>query len=135
MSASNPTKANGFLDLIAITLSGLCVIHCLALPALIVALPALGIFTDEHWVHQLLISMAAPISLWAVGRSGLWRRPGIGIPMIAGLSMLGVAAFYPPFEMYETVLSVSGALLLAFAHFRNARLAHRRRHDGVAVKH
>ncbi|MBP2160307.1 MULTISPECIES: MerC domain-containing protein [Asticcacaulis] len=124
---SASSRSSRFFDVLAIGLSGLCVAHCLLLPAFIVALPMLGAFSDEHWVHQVLISAAAPVSLWAVGRSGLWRRPDIGVPMVLGLALLAAAAFYPPLEAHEVPVSVAGALLLAFTHFRNARLAHNSR--------
>lgn len=126
MPAHAKPRSAHLLDTMAVGLSGLCLMHCLAMPALIVALPALGSLSEAHWVHQVLIGMAMPISLWAVTRSGLWRRPAILLPMLAGLGLLTAAAFYPPFEPFETPVSVTGALLLAFAHFRNALGAHRR---------
>jgi MerC mercury resistance protein len=84
--------------------------------------------SDAHWVHQVLIGMAVPISLWAVLRSGHWRRASVGLPMLVGLGLLGVAAFYALVEIYEVPLSVSGAAMLAFAHYRNTRLTHSRAH-------
>lgn len=124
MPSVAPTKSSYILDIIAMSLSGLCLAHCLLLPVAIFALPMLGFLSDAHWVHQVLIGMAFPISLWAIVRSGHWRRVGIAGPMLLGLSLLAVAAFYEPFEIYEMPLSVTGALLLAFGHFRNAQRTH-----------
>lgn len=119
-----PSKPSRTLDVIAISLSGLCLAHCLLLPLAIVALPMLGFLSDAHWVHQVLIGLAFPVTLWAIGRSGHWRRMGVAGPVFVGLSLLAVAAFYEPLEIYEVPLSVTGALLLGFGHFRNARRAH-----------
>jgi hypothetical protein len=126
-TATRVSGYRGALDMLAIGLSGLCLVHCLAMPLVIVALPTLGLLAREHWIHQVLIGMAAPVSLWAVIRSGLWRRPSVGLPMSAGLALLATAAFYPPVEPFETPFSITGALLLALAHFGDARLMHRRR--------
>lgn len=126
--AATPTRSSLFFDFVAMGLSGLCLAHCLLLPFAIVALPTLGFLSDEHWVHQVLIAMAIPVSLWATLRSGHWRKALVGLPMLTGLGLLGGAAFYAPFEAYEMPLSVCGALLLAFAHYRNTRLSHARGH-------
>lgn len=111
-------------DMLAIGISGLCLAHCLLLPVAIAALPVLGVFSEDEWVHQVLIGIAAPVSLWAIARSGNWRRAGILLPMLCGLCLLGAGAFFEPLHDYETPLSIAGALLLAWAHFRNARKAH-----------
>ncbi|MBP2160476.1 MULTISPECIES: MerC domain-containing protein [Asticcacaulis] len=109
-------------DLIGVALSAACLLHCLALPAIIVLLPSLGIFFDAHWVHQVLIGIAAPVSMWAIIRSGFWRQYQVGVPMVAGLLLLTVAAFFKPAEAFEAPISMIGATLLAFGHYRNSRL-------------
>jgi hypothetical protein len=38
---NRPARHDGILDRVAITLSGLCLVHCLLLPTFIVALPLL----------------------------------------------------------------------------------------------
>ena len=82
----------------------------------------LGIFFDAHWVHQVLIGIAAPVSMWAIIRSGFWRQYQVGVPMVAGLLLLTVAAFFKPAEAFEAPISMIGATLLAFGHYRNSRL-------------
>ena len=111
-------------DLIGVMLSAACVLHCLALPIVIVMLPSLGVFFEAHWVHQVLIGIAAPVSLWAVVRSRLWMQYQVGVPMLAGLLLLALAAFYKPAEALEAPISIVGAALLAFGHYRNTRLVH-----------
>jgi hypothetical protein len=75
-------------------------------------------------VHQVLIGIAAPVSLWAVVRSKLWMQYQVGAPMLAGLLLLALAAFYKPAEALEAPISIVGAALLAFGHYRNTRLVH-----------
>jgi hypothetical protein len=113
------SKKTKWLDLASMGLSGLCVVHCLALPFLVAALPFLGIFSQNDLVHQVLVSVAAPLSALALWRSGGWRKPTVVLPMAAGLLMLAAAAFIPDLEPVEAVMSVAGALLVAAAHVVN----------------
>ena len=105
-------------DFAAISLSGLCLIHCLALPVLAVSLPVLGAWADVEWIHWAFIAMAVPISLLALSRgqrTGRARRAmlaatGLGL-MIAGAAGIGD----------ETVMTVVGGVTLAVAHALNLR--------------
>lgn len=112
-------KKTKWLDMASMGLSGLCVVHCLALPFLVAALPFLGIFSQNELVHQILVSIAAPLSALALWRSGGWRRWDVVTPMVTGLLMLATAAFIPALEPVEAALSVIGALLVAAAHAIN----------------
>lgn len=112
-------KKTKWLDLASMGLSGLCVVHCVALPFLVAALPFLGVFSQNDLVHQVLIGIAAPLSALALWRSGGWRKPMVVAPMIIGLLMLAAAAFIPDFEPVEAAMSVVGALLVAAGHTIN----------------
>ncbi|MBW8734346.1 MAG: MerC domain-containing protein [Asticcacaulis sp.] len=81
-------KKTKWLDVASMGLSSLCVVHCLALPFLVAALPFLGIFSQNELVHQILVSIAAPLSALALWRSGGWRRWDVVAPMTVGLLML-----------------------------------------------
>ena len=105
-------------------LSALCVIHCLALPFLVAALPILTPFTGS-WVHAALVLTAAPVSIWAIRASHVWRKWQISGPIVFGLSLLAAAAFIPALAEIEVAMSVIGALFIAFGHAYNY-LYHRR---------
>jgi hypothetical protein len=107
-----------WLDLASLGLSALCVVHCLALPFLVVLLPALTPFTGS-WVHAALVLTAAPISLWAIRASHVWRKWQISVPIIAGLILLATAAFIPALSNVEVAMSVIGALLIGTGHIYN----------------
>ncbi|MDC7684621.1 MerC domain-containing protein [Asticcacaulis sp. BYS171W] len=127
MSGSSAAHTSRAFDLMAMGLSGLCLIHCLVLPVAFAALPFLGMFNDHPLIHQGLAVLAAPISVYALARSGGWRhplRPGLAL---VGLGLLWAAAFWPPFHDYETVMSVAGAVGLAGLHVLNIRWPHGRR--------
>jgi predicted neutral ceramidase superfamily lipid hydrolase len=121
-------KKMKWLDIASMSLSGLCVIHCLALPFVIVALPFLGIFANNDWVHPILVIIAAPLSLWAIISSSAWRKWKISLLVAAGITLLALAAFVPGLSANEVTLSVIGALCIAAAHALNY-LHHKARHE------
>lgn len=107
-----------WLDIASLGLSALCVVHCLALPFLVAALPMLTPFTGS-WVHAALVLTAAPVSIWAIRASHVWRKWQISLPIIGGLVLLAAAAFIPALEDVEVAMSVIGALFIAFGHGYN----------------
>ncbi|MFT4074564.1 MAG: MerC domain-containing protein [Asticcacaulis sp.] len=121
-----PDLKKKWLDIASLALSALCVVHCLALPFLVVLLPALTPFTGS-WVHAALVLTAAPISLWAIRASHVWRKWQISLPIVAGLILLAAAAFIPALNDIEVAMSVIGALLIAAGHTCNY-LYHRPAH-------
>jgi len=50
-----PAKSTDWLDSAAVGLSGLCLLHCLALPLVAGALPVLLPFVDGHLHAQMLV--------------------------------------------------------------------------------
>ncbi|WP_303828677.1 MerC domain-containing protein [Asticcacaulis taihuensis] len=113
-----PDLKKKWLDIASLALSALCVVHCLALPFLVVLLPALTPFTGS-WVHAALVLTAAPISLWAIRASHVWRKWQISAPIVSGLILLALAAFIPALSDVEVAMSVIGALLIAAGHTCN----------------
>lgn len=113
------STSTSLLDASAISLSGLCLAHCLALPLVAAFSPLLATWAEAEWVHGLLIGIAAPLSALA-----LWRR-GQRLPVIAlalaGLSLMALGVAHWPGKDLETPLTVAGSLLLAGSHILNWR--------------
>lgn len=113
------------LDGAAIGVSTLCIIHCLALPLLVVALPALAAVAEVEWVHKALVLVAAPVSLFAMTRlHGVEGRLLISALIVVGLALLIAGAFVEALHDHEVLLTVAGALILSVAHILRWR-AHR----------
>ena len=122
-SSANQSDA---LDKAAVALSGLCLLHCLLLPVIITLLPFLDQFSDRH-LHAEMLIVVLPVSLIAltVGfrRHADKRVVGLGF---AGLLLLLVGATLAH-SLYGVVadrmLTITGSVILALAHYRNSRLS------------
>ncbi|PCD01937.1 MerC mercury resistance protein [Sphingomonas spermidinifaciens] len=111
------------LDDLAIGASTLCLIHCLVLPALLVALPALTtVLALPRALHPIAFAFALPTSAAALAigwrRHQRWRPAALAV---VGLAAIGLGALAPLGEAIETLVTVPGSLLLAAAHVLNAR--------------
>ncbi|WP_432767973.1 MAG: MerC family mercury resistance protein [Sphingopyxis sp.] len=132
LSVSRPRAA----DLLGITLSLTCLVHCLALPLAILLAPALSRWIAlPEGVHALILLLALPAA--AVAMAGGWRRhrrvaPGAWAAAGLALLALGLAAHegwlaVDDAEAADRLLTSLGALALASAHLANWRLRHRAR--------
>lgn len=109
-------------DFSALSLSGLCLAHCLALPFAALLLPALSTWVDAEWVHGVFAGFAIPITiaaLWGGRRHGIPARP-IALAT-AGLTLLVLGATEWFGKASNTPLTIVGAVLLAAAHTWNWR--------------
>lgn len=123
-NAMTPTKSsstNG-LDRAAVFLSGLCLLHCLAVPFALLFGPMLGqwLLNSETEVHWLLLALALPISAVALGRGYIRHHSPLTLVMGAvGLMLMFVGAAHFFGAEWEVLLTVIGVSILLFAHVRN----------------
>ena len=117
-------------DRAAIGLSLLCVLHCLALPLLLVMLPSLvGLGLDDERFHIWLIIVVIPLSAFAL-TLGCAKHRNKSVLYI-GIVGLGVLCLAPLIghdllgEMGERLLTLLGATLIAISHIRNFSLCRR----------
>ena len=106
-------KTFTYIDSTGLSLSTLCIIHCLLLPILGSSLPILGVLSESEWIHKGLVIFVLPVALSLIATT---KRLGVQILAVLGASMLFTAAFIPLFHDFETVMTVSGGLLLGLAH-------------------
>ena len=130
------TLENGSLDLTGVSLSAVCVAHCLLFPVAAAAapmlVPGLGeVLGASHAWHLGLLAIAAPISLLALGwsvRASRARWPVLALGLL-GLALMGIGALHLSSQMVETVLTLTGVVVLASAHLINWRAQARAGHD------
>ena len=129
-----PAKSTDWLDGAAIGLSGLCLLHCLALPIFVGALPMLAPFSDSH-LHAQMLYFAVPLSVVAVGIGySRHRNARVVLAAVAGISLLVVGATVAHGSLgvvADRAFTISGSLVLAAAHLWNGLLS--RRHRCVTV--
>ncbi|CAH0992373.1 hypothetical protein SIN8267_02492 [Sinobacterium norvegicum] len=119
-------------DTAAISLSLACTVHCLALPFIMVFLPALSAanLADESF-HQWMLIAVIPTSFLALALGcKKHRHYRVLVPGIAGISLLVLAATLGHDllgERGETVLTVLGACIIAAGHYFNHRLCRQSR--------
>lgn len=108
-------------DSVALGASALCLVHCVALPLLIAALPALSTLLDvPESFHRAMLFIAVPTSLVAI-HLGRRRHHRLSPALLAvvGLGLLFWGAYGVATARSELLLSVAGGLALAWAHIRN----------------
>lgn len=113
------------LDRTAVALSGLCLLHCLALPLLILGTPFVAALAGSHW-HAPMLLLVVPVSLFAIVM-GYLRHGNRPIVVMAAVGLLllifaGTVAHDALSATTDRTLTVIGSLLLAAVHWRNSRL-------------
>jgi hypothetical protein len=125
-----PAKSTDWLDGAAIGLSGLCLLHCLALPFFAGALPLLMPFAESH-LHAQMLYFAVPLSAVAIGIGySRHRNPRVVLAAIAGIFLLSVGATVAHGSLglvADRLFTISGSLVLAAAHLWNGLLSRRHR--------
>ncbi|WP_260926300.1 MerC domain-containing protein [Novosphingobium sp. 9] len=111
-------------DRLGIVLSGLCAVHCM-LTALLVGVLGIGggvlLSPEIHHVGLALAVMIAGIGLgFGAYRHGQRLPLAIGA---AGLALMTTALFVGH-GLEEGLFTVSGVVLVAFAHIRNLHAGH-----------
>jgi hypothetical protein len=111
------------LDRIAMGLSGLCVIHCVATAALLGLLASAG-FLSNPLIHDTGLTLAMVIGAYALGR-GLFEH-GFLMPAAIGSLGLGVmaGALSLPEGGHEAIYTVIGVSIVALGHRLNFIAAH-----------
>jgi MerC mercury resistance protein len=107
------------LDRMAITLSGLCVVHCLATAVLLGLLSAAGGMLGAPIIHEVGLTLAMMLGALALGR-GVYEH-GFMMPSAVGGLGLGVmaGALTMAHDGGEALFTVLGVSVLALGHQLN----------------
>lgn len=126
-----------FLGNISIALSSLCVLHCLATPFILVLIPAISTFFSET-AERILVLSIVPLSL--IGFLPTWLRHKdyrLLTAYIVSIILILSSQFFlhiqhdviesgsvPAVAWLRSTISITGALILAWAVFKNNRHTH-----------
>jgi hypothetical protein len=121
-----PIPAIDWVERSAVGASLACLLHCLALPLVLAALPILsGVLAIPETFHSWVLAFAVPASGLALAMGRV--RHGTVYPLVlgaVGLLLLAVGALMFGGTALETPVTVVGSLALAGAHVANWRLRH-----------
>ncbi len=115
------TSIRGNLDRAGITLSALCVVHCLATLVLVSALGLGGELLADPIIHEVGLALAMVVAAVAIGWGALrHRRAGPFVTAMTGLTFMG-GALAVPHGYDEAVLTMIGVALVSLGHILNLR--------------
>jgi hypothetical protein len=119
----NSQRSAGWLDGLAVALSALCLLHCLALPLVVVGVPFLAQFSEGH-LHAQVLVIVLPLSAIALSL-GFRRHRSTRIVLGGALGMLllivGATVAHSELGIVaDRLFTISGSLVLATAHFFNS---------------
>ena len=114
-------------DKLAISLSLVCVIHCLFAPSFVIL--SSGYFAatlDNEFVHNLILFFAIPVSLFALAlgykNHGAPQYFFIGITGLIILVMAVILGEPLYGETGEILFTILGSVLVVFAHYKNHQI-------------
>ena len=112
---------NGTLDRLAIGLSALCAVHCVATVVLLTLLASAGGMLLHPAVHEIGLALAIVLGMYALVRGAVDH--GFMLPAAIGGIGLGVmaGALSVPHGASETVYTILGVAILALGHDLNRR--------------
>ena len=117
------SKSTNWLDGAAVGLSALCLIHCLALPLVVAGLPFLAQFAEGH-LHKQMLVIVLPLSIVALGLGFRHHRNArIVVAGVVGMTLLTIGATVAHEQWglaADRTFTITGALVLAAAHFYNS---------------
>ncbi|MBL0156217.1 MAG: MerC domain-containing protein [Bryobacterales bacterium] len=117
---------DALLDRLGIVVSGLCAIHCLAMPLLLGALPAAGLWwAAGNRIESVILILACALASLSLVPAYFRHRNSLPIQLFAiGSVFLGASrlASPGPSHWFCALGLAMGGGLIAAAHFRNARL-------------
>jgi hypothetical protein len=125
-----------YFDRVAIALSTICIVHCLAMPFLIALLPvtAFAFGGDGHF-HSLMLWFVVPTSVIGFGlgvrvhrRAEIVALGAIAVAALALAALWGHGAWDPSVEV---LVNVGASVVLAFAHWSNFREVRRLHHHRI----
>jgi hypothetical protein len=109
----------GRLDRMAMSLSGLCLVHCLATAIFLGLIASAGGFLGQPIIHEVGLTLAMILGTIALGRGAM--EHGFVLPTAVGALGLGVMA--GALTLHETgnepIFTMVGVTILALGHRLN----------------
>lgn len=116
--------SKGYMDRLAVGMSGLCAAHCLATAVLLGLLSSAGSIFENPLIHETGLLIAIVLGTLALGYGAI--RHGFMMPAAIGSLGLGMmaGALSLPHGIEESIYTVIGVGVLALGHDLNHRAGH-----------
>jgi len=114
-------RRDGLIDRIAISLSGLCLLHCVATVFLVALLSQSALFLQNPLFHEIGLGIAIALGLFGLGKG--FVDHGRVVPTLIGTLGLGIMfwALQLGHGIEEMLVTMAGVAILALGHFLNHR--------------
>jgi len=118
--ASQPISTSR-LDRIAMALSGLCAVHCVATAVLLGLLASAGGMLGKPIIHEVGLTLAMILGAIALGRG--MREHGLVVPLLVGAVGLVIMAYAMSLHEsgFEPFVTIVGVSVLALGHRLNIK--------------
>jgi hypothetical protein len=137
MDSKPNNRKRRYMDTAAVVLSGVCMLHCLALPIALTILPIVNVsLLDESTFHLIMMAVILPISIIALSIGCRQHKDKLTLVLgSTGLALLTITALFGHDLLGlagERIVTSIGGLILAAAHIQNYRCC---RNDDCAHEH
>ena len=107
------------LDRLAMGLSGLCAVHCVATAVLLALVASAGGLLGKPIIHEVGLTLAMILGAVALGRG--FREHGFILPCVVGVCGLAIMAYAMTLHEtgFEPVFTILGVSVLALGHRLN----------------
>lgn len=112
------------LDRIAMSISGLCLVHCIGTAILVGLLASASGILGKPIIHEVGLTLAMMVGAFALGRGYL--EHGFMLPAAVGSLGLGVmaGALTLPEGGHEPLYTMAGVMIVALGHRLNIIASH-----------
>ena len=115
-----------FTDKLAISLSAICVVHCLFMPSFLILSSWFAAFSiDNEFIHYAILIVAIPVSAFALIRGFKnHKKLSYFVYGFFGLFLLAFAVLAAGItgEIGEKSLTLLGSLFVIYAHYKNHQI-------------
>ncbi len=137
MDSKQNNRGRKYMDTAAVVLSGVCMLHCLALPIALTILPIVNVtLLDESTFHLIMMVVILPVSVVALSIGCRQHKDRLTLVLgSVGLVILTLTAIFGHDLLGltgERIVTSIGGLILAAAHIQNYRCC---RDDDCAHEH
>ncbi|HIE85311.1 MAG TPA: MerC domain-containing protein [Gammaproteobacteria bacterium] len=137
MDSQPNNRGRKYMDTAAVVLSGVCMLHCLALPIALTILPIVNVtLLDESTFHLIMMAVILPISIIALTIGCRQHKDKLTLVLgTVGLGILTITAIFGHDLLGltgERIVTSIGGLILAAAHIQNYLCC---RNDDCAHEH